>query len=149
MHTPDVTEREISSIACGKCGSKAVVADNQTNQSVPALKCLICGNRQEEGVPCRWPFFKEGAPPVGDEHATEPFVPKRLQVFAEGKALKEKKRRKRNTADILERERMLKNPVRLILSSAKLPKKHQERAVTMTLLSYLDDFEQVLRSERK
>ena len=52
-------------------------------------------------------------------------------------------------ADILERERMLKNPVRLILSSAKLPKKHQERAVTMTLLSYLDDFEQVLRSERK
>lgn len=47
-------------LTCGKCGSKAIVSDNDHDHSVPALKCLICGNRQEEGVPCRWPFFEDG-----------------------------------------------------------------------------------------
>jgi len=47
-------------LTCGKCGSKAIVSDNDNSYAVPALKCLICGNRQEEGTPCRWPFFQEG-----------------------------------------------------------------------------------------
>ena len=51
-------------LTCGKCGSKAIVSDNQHNKQhthvVRALKCLICGNRQEKGAPCRWPFFEEG-----------------------------------------------------------------------------------------
>jgi len=51
-----------TSLTCRKCGSKAIVSDNDHNHSmagrVHALKCLICGNRQEKGVPCRWPFFE-------------------------------------------------------------------------------------------
>ncbi len=50
-------------LVCGKCGSKAVVSEKEhTNaiaQHVSAIKCLICGNRQEPDAPCRWPFFEE------------------------------------------------------------------------------------------
>ncbi len=50
-------------LRCGKCGSTAIVTDNDYNHSMSqrifALKCLVCGNRQEEGVSCRWPFFQE------------------------------------------------------------------------------------------
>ena len=60
MAARNAEERQIRmALTCGKCGSKAIVTDNDYNHSAPALKCLICGNRQEEGVPCRWPFFQE------------------------------------------------------------------------------------------
>jgi ribosomal protein L44E len=63
MAAHDAEERQIQmTLTCGKCGSKAIVSDNMYNHSmaqiVLALKCLICGNRQEEGAPCRWPFFE-------------------------------------------------------------------------------------------
>src|SRR5271157_1819039 len=54
-------QRIRTTLICGKCGSKAIVSENGNNDSNPqrirALKCLICGNRQEQGAPCRWPFF--------------------------------------------------------------------------------------------
>ncbi len=64
MSAGNATERQIQPIlTCGKCGSKAVVSDDAYNhtmtQRVLSLRCLICGNRQEEGVACRWPFFCE------------------------------------------------------------------------------------------
>jgi hypothetical protein len=56
-------QRMRTTLTCGKCGSKAIVSENGNNDSMPqrirALKCLICGNRQEQGAPCRWPFFQE------------------------------------------------------------------------------------------
>ena len=62
MASISAKERQIEmTLTCGKCGSRAIASDNVYNhsaaQTVFALKCLICGNRQEEGVPCRWPFF--------------------------------------------------------------------------------------------
>jgi len=61
MSARNAEERQIRmTLTCGKCGSKAIVSDNDNSYAVPALKCLICGNRQEEGTPCRWPFFQEG-----------------------------------------------------------------------------------------
>ncbi len=61
MSARNAEERQIRmTLTCGKCGSKAIVSDNDNSYAVPALKCLICGNRQEEGVACRWPFFQEG-----------------------------------------------------------------------------------------
>ena len=46
-------------LKCGKCGSKAVMQDVawDDSQNVRSLKCVCCGNRQEEGFPCRWPFL--------------------------------------------------------------------------------------------
>ena len=62
MASRSVRERQIqTSLTCRKCGSRAIVSDNDHNAlagKVHALKCLICGNRQEKGVPCRWPFFE-------------------------------------------------------------------------------------------
>ncbi len=56
-------QRIRTTLICGKCGSKAIISENGNNDSMPqrirALKCLICGNRQEQGAPCRWPFFQE------------------------------------------------------------------------------------------
>jgi len=56
-------QRIRTTLICGKCGSKAIVSENGNNDSMPqrirALKCLICGNRQEQEAPCRWPFFQE------------------------------------------------------------------------------------------
>ena len=61
MTAHNAEERQIKmTLTCGKCGSNAIVSDNDNSYVVPALKCLICGNRQEEGIPCRWPFFQEG-----------------------------------------------------------------------------------------
>jgi hypothetical protein len=60
MSACNAAERQVRmTLRCGKCGSKAIVSDNDNSYAVSALKCLICGNRQEEGVPCRWPFFEE------------------------------------------------------------------------------------------
>ena len=65
MSLQSIEEQRIRvTLTCGKCGSKAIVSENGNNDSMPqrirALKCLICGNRQEQGAPCRWPFFQEG-----------------------------------------------------------------------------------------
>ncbi len=64
MSAQNEEERRVQkTVQCGKCGSKAIVAENDYNhvmsQRIPALKCLVCGNRQEEGARCRWPFFEE------------------------------------------------------------------------------------------
>jgi len=64
MSLLSIEEQHIrTTLACGKCGSKAIVSENgnydSTQYRIRALKCLICGNRQEQGVPCRWPFFQE------------------------------------------------------------------------------------------
>ncbi len=52
-----------TNIICGKCGSTSIVSENGNTDAMPqrirALRCLICGNRQEEGAACRWPFFNE------------------------------------------------------------------------------------------
>jgi hypothetical protein len=66
--------REIQmTLACGKCGSRAVIGDrawnNSMGQRILALKCLTCGNRQEEGVPCRWPFFEKSTDKHGKKRA--------------------------------------------------------------------------------
>ncbi|HVN25369.1 MAG TPA: hypothetical protein VMT71_15455 [Syntrophorhabdales bacterium] len=59
------SDRTSITLTCGKCGSKAVVSEkehsNAITQRISAIRCLICGNRQEPGAPCRWPFFDEKA----------------------------------------------------------------------------------------
>jgi hypothetical protein len=81
MTARNAAERQIRiTLTCGKCGSKAIVSDNDKNHAVPALKCLICGNRQEEGVPCRWPFFhEESGRSVGQKETGDNLVGKRLK----------------------------------------------------------------------
>jgi hypothetical protein len=63
MSLQSIEEARIrTTLACGKCGSKAIVSENgndSTQYRIHALKCLVCGNRQEQGTPCRWPFFQE------------------------------------------------------------------------------------------
>lgn len=80
MSTCDKEERQ-PGLTCGKCGSKAITCENGHDDSLPqrviALKCLICGNRQEKGAACRWPFFQEGTesgagkPGAGDKAENE------------------------------------------------------------------------------
>ncbi len=64
MSPESIEEQHIRiTTTCGKCGSKAIVSENGNSDParhrIRALKCMICGNRQEQGVPCRWPFFQE------------------------------------------------------------------------------------------
>jgi hypothetical protein len=78
-------QRIRTTLICGKCGSKAIISENGNNDSMPqrirALKCLICGNRQEQGAPCRWPFFHKETGNSSEERNT------RHKVFDKGSGL--------------------------------------------------------------
>lgn len=100
MSAYDKEERQ-SGLICGKCGSKAITCENGHDDSLPqrviALKCLICGNRQEKGTACRWPFFQEGtASDAGKPEAADKAEDERperdLELVAAKKPRRSKKR---------------------------------------------------------
>lgn len=112
MSAINATERQIqASLTCGKCGSTAVVCDDAFNhtmtQRVFSLKCLICGNRQEEGIPCRWPFFSEENGTTGVEMKTvdtievNPLQSRAPRVAATHKSRQHKKRTKKSASKIV------------------------------------------------